>query len=415
MKTLQAPFIFPITGKPVEDGLVVLDDSKIIDVGPRERVISKYPRLETEEFPGCLLMPGLVNAHTHLDLLNFGDLSTDYYARLVASWDYRKNLAPADRRQCLEEGTRQLLRAGTTAVGDAGNYAGIIPQVVRGPIRMVLFPELLSGGDPAIPDSYEAAFSQVEEIMGCRSGRVTAGIAPYAAYTLSRHLLKITAEQAHETGIPVKIHAAETFAEMQFFYESTGEIAEKLFPQMGWGGELPPAHRKTPIQYLESIGFLGAAPTLIGCNHLSDPDLQILAQRGAKVVHSPRANAHLKLGHPPIKKLRAAGVPIGLGTNGTGTLHSLSLWDEMRHIQGHYPKGEIPKPIDLLGMGTLEGAKALGLDKRIGSLEAGKEADLVAIRVPKGMTFKDLPAWLVSHVTEREIAAVFVEGKHVKL
>jgi len=413
VKALTASFILPISSQPIQDGAVVIDDSKIVAVGKKEEILSKHPQIEVEDF--AVLMPGLINAHTHLDLLFFETAShTDFFSRLLASWDYRKNLTPANRRSSIEEGVRQLLRSGTTCVGDAGRYAGVVPQAANSPIRMALFPELLTGGGEGTPESYETAFSEVEEILGTKSNRLTAGIAPYAAYTLSRHLLKIIGRQAQQAGIPVKIHAAETFSEMQFFYESTGEIADKLFKEIGWKEVLPPPHRKTPVQYLASIGFLDNGPTLIGCNHLSDPDIETLARTGAKIVHSPRANAHLKLGHPPIKKIMAAGIPFALGTDGTGSLHSLSLWDEMRHVQNHY-EGDAPNAETFLAVATLGGAKALGLEDRTGSLEAGKRADLIAVRAPKELAVHDLSAWLISHVTEREIAAVFVEGKRIKI
>jgi cytosine/adenosine deaminase-related metal-dependent hydrolase len=416
VKALTASFILPISRPPIQDGAVVVDDSKIVAVGRKEEILSKHTQYEVEDFGSALLMPGLVNAHTHLDLLFFeSPQNADFLSRLLGGWNYRKQLTPSNRRSSLEEGIRQLLRSGTTCVGDTGRYVGVAPQAANSPIRMVLFPELLTGGDASIQEEYEAAFAQVEEILGTGSARLSAGIAPYAAYTLSRHLLKIMTQQAKELRIPMKIHAAETFSEMQFFYESAGEIAEKLFPELGWTEALPPPHRKTPVQYLASIGFLEGAPTLIGCNHLSDPDLETLSRTGTKVVHSPRANAHLKLGHPPIKKILAAGIPLALGTDGTASLHSLSLWDEMRYIQNHYKENDIPSPTELLTIATLGGARALGMDDRIGSLDAGKEADLLAIRIPRNEPAENLPDWIVSHVTDREIAAVFVEGKRVKM
>lgn len=404
--------MLPITSPPIENGLVVVDEGKIIDIGPQS-LLSQYPNAEVEEYPHSVLMPGLVNAHTHLSLINFDSTSLDFYDRLTAGWEYRKKQTLSDGRHSLEDGIRQLLLSGTTCVGDAGQYVGLIPQALNSQMRMVLFPEILSGGEtPAVQEAYESAFAQVEEIQGTRSGRITAGIAPYAAYTLSRHLLKVIAQQAQHMRMPVQIHVSETFSEMQFFYESTGEIAEKLFPKIGWEGKMPPAHRRTPVQYLESIGFLETAPALIGCNHLADPDLQILAKTGSKVVHSPRANARLRLGTPPLAKLRQAGVTVGLGTN--GPLHSLSLWDEMRAIQDHYPDADRPPADTLLQMATLNGAKALGLEEKIGSLEAGKEADLIAVRVPKESSLKEFPSWLVSNATDREIEAVFIQGKRIK-
>ncbi|HSA58493.1 MAG TPA: amidohydrolase family protein, partial [bacterium] len=338
----------------------------------------------------------------------------EFFDWLTLGWNHRRSLTPAGRRQCFDDGIRQLLRSGTTCVGDAGQYVGVIPQAANSPMRMVLFPELLTGGDADILDGYEGAFSQVDEILDCKSSRLSAGLAPYAAYTLSRHLLKILSQHARELRIPCKIHVAETFSEMQFFYESSGEIAERLFPAMGWANQLPPEHRKTPIQYLDSIGFLENA-TLIGCNHLADNDLETIARNRARVVHSPRSNARLKLGNPPLKKLRETGSLVALGTDGTGALYSLSLWDEMRFIRNHYPEADQPSPEDLLRMATIEGAKALGLGDRIGTLERGKEADLIAVRLPEKVTPKRLANTLIENTTDREIAAVFVEGKRVRV
>lgn len=421
MKALTAPFILPISKKPISDGALLVEDGKIVDVGERIPLLSRYPGAEVEDFPHSVLMPGLVNAHTHMDLLFFQGVGQEtrkipqFFDWLTEGWVHRKKQTLTDRRHCLEEGIRQLLRSGTTSVGDVGEYFGLVPQAANSPMRMVLFPELLTGGEASVQDSYEGVFSQVEEILAARSSRVTSGLAPYAAYTLSRHFLKIIAQQTTELRIPLKIHVAETFSEMQFFYESTGEVAEILFPKMGWKDQLPPAHRKTPIQYLDSIGFLENGPTLVGCNHLSDTDLETMARTGSKVVHSPRANSLLKLGHPPIKKLRTLKIPVAIGTDGTASLFSLSLWDELRYIQDHYPEAEQPNADELLRMATLEGAMALGLDKKVGSLDVGKEADIIALRVSKEVTLDQLPSWLVSHITTREVSAVFIEGKRIKL
>jgi len=118
---------------------------------------------------------------------------------------------------------------------------------------------------------------------------------------------------------------------------------------------------------------------------------------------------------PPIKKLRNMKIPVALGTNGTSSLHSLSLWDEIRYIRDHYPETEKPTPEELLEMATLEGARGLGLEKQIGSLEVGKDADCIALRIPSDIDLADIFSWLVSHITEREVVAVFVEGKRIKV
>jgi len=419
MKVLTAAYVLPVSGPMIPDGAILIDDGRIVAIGTRGEILLSHGSDDHEEFPHAVLMPGLVNAHTHLDLLNFDGRSAsgnalEFFDFLAHSWNHSRKLTPAARRQCIDDGIRQLVRSGTTCVGDTGQYVGVIPQAANSQMRMVLFPELLTGGEADILEGYEGAFSQVDEILDCKSTRLTAGLAPYAAYTLSRHLLRILSQHARELRAPVKIHAAETFSEMQFFYESTGEIAEKLFPAMGWGNQLPPEHRKTPIQYLDSIGFLENA-TLIGCNQVPDGDIEAIARNGARVVHSPRSNAHLKLGHPPIRKLRDQGIPVALGTDSCGALYSLSLWDEMRFIRNHYPEADQPAPDELLKMATLEGAKALGLSDRIGTLQPGRSADIIAVRVNADVPAANFAASLIDNTTDRDIAAVFVEGKRVKL
>ncbi len=418
LKAYAADFILPITSKPLANAAIVVEGREIIDIDAKEEIVQRYPSLDLEDCGQSVLMPGLVNAHTHLNLLFFDAGNRDgakpaFFESLMGSWLFQKGQTLTDRRQALEEGLQQLARSGTTTAGDTGQFFGLVPQAINAPLRMALFPEILTGGDNQIQEAYEAAFTQVDEIQASRVNKVTAGLAPYAGYTLSKHLLKIVSQQASQT--PLKIHAAETFAEMQFFYESSGEIAEKLFPQMGWADHLPPPHRKTPVQYLHSIGVLDAAPALIGGNQLSETDLELIAKTRTKIIHSPRYNAHFNLGKPPLKKLRELGVPVALGTNALASLYSLSLWDEMRFLKDRSPENDAPTPKDILEMATIEGAKALSLDRKIGSLEKGKDADFIVVHIPKDMAAGDLATWLIDHVTAREITSVFVEGKKVKL
>src|SRR5262249_16049485 len=154
MKALTAPFILPISAPPIKDGAIVFDESRIFEVGPKESVLSKYPEAVVEDFPHHVLMPGLINAHTHLDLifLEMKGESPNFYNWIVTGWNYRKQLNPMNRRHSFEEGTRPLLRSGCTCVGDAGQYTGVIAQIVNSSMRMVLFPELLTGGDAAIQE-----------------------------------------------------------------------------------------------------------------------------------------------------------------------------------------------------------------------------------------------------------------------
>ncbi|EKD42123.1 MAG: amidohydrolase, partial [uncultured bacterium] len=154
--------------------------------------------------------------------------------------------------------------------------------------------------------------------------------------------------------------------------------ATKLFPNVGWGEDLPPAFRKSPIAYLDEIEFLGAKPILVGCVQMSPTDMDRMAAKGAKVVWCPRSNDYLKLGTAPIDKMRKHKIPVALGTEGLASTNTLSLWDEMRFARKVFPNlsGE-----ELLRMATVEGARVLGLLDVVGTLAIGKKADYLVVNV----------------------------------
>lgn len=409
MKLFSAATLLPIAGRPIPEGAIAVEDGKIVEVGARKNLLKKYCDTIEEEFDHAVLMPGLVNTDTHLEYLSFqgSGREPNFIDWTLETLDYRFAAQPAERRRNATEGVQKLLHAGTVTAADSGRYVGSLASFQAAPLKLHLFPEILTSAEGEVMDDYQSSLNLVDEIRALRSPRLGAGLHPYAAYTLSRHLLKVVASQAREWGIPLKIHAAESFAEMQLFHEATGEIAERLFPRLGWEEASPPLHRKTPIEFLDSIGFLEAAPIVVGGLHLGENDLAILARRNCKVVWRPRTEAHLKLGSLPYQKLKKAKVPVGLGTDGIGSRFSLSLWDEMRTV------GEVLPPEELLEIATIGGARVLGCDGEIGSLEAGKRADLIAVKIPARLKTGEIAQHLVCETTEREILAVFVDGQKI--
>jgi cytosine/adenosine deaminase-related metal-dependent hydrolase len=196
-------------------------------------------------------------------------------------------------------------------------------------LRAVVFPEILAGRGEMGQQRFEIALALVDKYTDATDDRIRVGLGPYAPYLLSRNLLKIISQHAKEASIPVQIHAAESFAEMEFFFDSQGPIATDLWPAVGWR-DLPPAQRKTPLQYLSEIGFLEAPATVVGGLHLSARDFPLLARHLARVVWCPVTNKVMKHGTFPYGKLRDNGIPMGLGTEGWHTRLGFNLWDEMR-------------------------------------------------------------------------------------
>lgn len=410
MQILSAPYLLDKKAKLKENQAIVIDQGIITEVGSVPDLVQKYPQAERKDFAGSILLPGLVNAHTQLESLSLEPTTprpneaAPMSSWLLRSWEHRKHITPVDRRSHLKEGIQKLLECGTTSVGDVGNYVGVVGSLPKDSLRMVLYAELFTSAEPSVQTDYEALMTIVDEIAALDTPHLRPGIFPYSAYTVSSSLLKIFSQNTKQSKASLKIHAAESFAEMQFFFESTGEFADVLFPKLGWD-QLPPAHRKTPIQFLDSIGFLSSQPALVGCTQLADGDIQTIARRGAKVIFTPRHQAALQLGVPPLKKLRKAGIPVGLGTNGG----SVSLWDEMRFVLAREKEAE-----SLWQMATLEGAEVLGLANEIGSLETGKRADVIVVKFPKKAGSDPLTT-LIQETNERQIEAVFIDGKEAKI
>ncbi|MBI1909434.1 MAG: amidohydrolase family protein [Deltaproteobacteria bacterium] len=422
-----ARYLLPIAGDPIEKGALLVEGADIVAVGTQEELIRRYPKTEQIDFGPAVLMPGLVNAHAHLDLMTSRLQWSEpkFVQSIIALVDYKKNLSPEGRRESIQTGLVRSLQSGTTCVADVGGYFDPGSLVDGLGLRLVAFSEILLSQQESIHKVFESSLDFVEEMKAAGSHRIRAGVAPYAPFMLSRHLLKVLAQHAMESKIPLQIHAAESFAEMQFFYDSKGEVAEYLFGHAGWGKNLPPPHRKTPIEYLASIGFLEAGPSLVGCLHLSEGDLRLIRQARSSVVHCPRSNIDLKLGKAPIRKILDAGIPVGLGTDlsfNQGSLKqgsmkhgSVSLWGEMRAaLELHGSEGTPVTSEEVLEMGTLGGATALGLEGEIGSLEAGKKADFIVVAAKENLSLGELPAWLIGHTQEGSVKGVYLEGRPLK-
>ena len=375
-------------GPPLLSGAMAVDQGEIIDVGLEQDLINRYPDTPIAEYPTQIIMPGLINAHTHLDMTFHQEHALDpvrnpnqdvnFVDWLISCIDYKRKQSHERLRDAVKEGISQSIEAGTTCVGDMGSYEGVYQCLNEAGLRGVVFPEVMSFDSRIAQDLFEAAMSIVERYMDSDSDLITVGLAPYSPFTLSRNLLKIMAQYCWSSNIPLMMHTAESFSEMEFFFDSTGDIATKLFPNVGWGEDLPPAFRKSPIAYLDEIEFLGAKPILAGCVQVSSNDMERMSAKGAQVVWCPRSNNYLKLGQAPVVKMSQAGIPIALATDGLSSNNSLSLWDEMRFAKGMVPGLSAE---NLLKMVTLEAAKILGVSEQVGSLKIGKRSDYLIVNI----------------------------------
>lgn len=423
MKILSAEYLISMAGEPLVDGAVAIENGEIIDVGREEDLLRRYPDALHQDLPHHAILPGLINCHAHLDMSLYKNYAEDpvrrtgvrvnYVDWLLGILNYKKTASMAHLREAVEAGIDECIQSGTTCVAEMGNYEGIFSLLEQRGLRAVVFPEVMSFDSDYSKDLFESALAIVEKYQDEDSDLVTVGMGPYAPYLLSRNILRIMSQYCRSSHLPLMIHASGSFSEMEFFNDSTGDIANKLFPNVGWD-DLPPAHHKTPIQYLNQIGFLECRPILVSCIQTTETDLDLIAQSGSKVVMTARSGHNMQQGQPDVSKILGKHIVTALGTDGLSSVDSLSLWDEMRAFVELNASSLSLTGQQILSMVTTNAALTLGLDEITGSIEKGKDADLIVVDIEEVNRQGDFLMNLIRHVRDYHVHMVMVRGEIIK-
>lgn len=381
MHIYAASYLLPINGSPVEGGAVAVENGLIKAVGNLKDLRKKFtaPILE---FPGGVLLPGLVNAHTHLELTQFPDwLCTNGYETSYCSYvDWIMRVITVKRKVGLEalsssllQGLSMSLQSGTTMVGDILSERQLIPLYMTSQLSGRVYLEFL-GQDSS---RYSPFLNAINHDLDSIQQNFLPGIAPHSPFTVSQPLLESLLHVARTRNIPMTMHLSESADEVQFFNDSSGQLAEKIYPFVGWGEYLQEPMRLTATEWLDLSDAV--APDLLAVHgvHLSSVDIKILKERGASVVLVPRSNHNLDVGRAPVKELLKAEVPLSLGTDSLASNDSLSLWDEIKYLLDAFPQAFSPE--DAVKMATIGGAKAIKRDLEAGTLEPGKRADFIVM------------------------------------
>jgi cytosine/adenosine deaminase-related metal-dependent hydrolase len=380
----QADWLFPGDGPPIRDGWIQVERDRIAATGSASGLPADIPEGGLRRFGGCAILPGLVNAHCHLELTALHDRLDR--GKPFPTWaqqlrGYTAALDHENYRHAAREGVRRLLAGGCATVLDVGNTGAALEVLAEGPLRALACVETL-GQDPALA---AGRFGAAAALAGKfpPSDRFRSGLAPHAAYSCSPDLLRRLLDEQVRRGLPVTIHAAESREEAELFASGTGPLAEycrSIYPAAQWAQR---AEGTTTIRWLESQDCLPDGVIIVHGNMLDDQDMDILARRGATVVHCP--SSHAFFAHPrfPYEKLKARGIPVALGTDSLASGDSLSMLDQMRLFSENYP--EVPVE-EVIRMATVNGARALGLNDT-GLLKAGYRADFVAIKIGEGKVF----------------------------
>jgi cytosine/adenosine deaminase-related metal-dependent hydrolase len=381
MLRLRARSVHPVTAPPIEDGAVLVDDrGRIAAVGPNA-LVPTPAGVAQREFPEAALTPGLVNCHTHLELTHLaGRTSEREFPQWIRTVRALKDATtPEEFSRSAEQGMRSAWAAGVTCVADTGSTGAPLEALDRLGARGIYYQEVF-GPDPAQARTSMAELERaVGRLGGLASSRVRLGVSPHAPYTVSERLYRAVDDFACSAGLPVAMHLAESLAETQLVREGSGPFADALRAR----GIQVARVARSPVQYLVQLGVLerATARLCIHCVQVDQADIMLLKRAGVSIAHCPRSNRAHGHGTAPLAAFRRAGLRVGLGTDSVVSVGDSSLGAEAAAAG---LDGE-----EALRMLTLEGARALGLEGEIGSLDVGKDADLAVF--PPAALYRPLP------------------------
>ncbi len=345
-------------------------------------MIDRFPHFEIEDFGEALILPGLVNTHTHLELTALrGYLEeNDFFAWLRKLTLARlEKMTPDDLRVSATWGACEAVRAGVTCVGDASDSAMTSMLALNDVgLRGVVFQESFGPDPRLVEENFEKLEAKIAELRGVETDLVRVGVSPHAPYTVCGPQLERIAAFSHDERLPLMMHAAESHAEELFVREGSGIFADGLAKRgIEWK-----APRLSTIQYLKQVGILETQPLLAHCIRVNDSDIESLRETRSKVAHCPKSNAKLGHGRAPFAKFLNAGVVVGFGSDSVASNNTCDILEEARFALLLSRAGEGDTSIsatDALATATLGGARCMDLAGEIGELSEGAQADLVVL------------------------------------
>jgi cytosine/adenosine deaminase-related metal-dependent hydrolase len=412
-----ADWVLPVTAPPIAGGAVLVDRGGVIRaVGPAAAVPSGDD-VEAVDLGAAILLPGLVNVHTHPELSGMRGLLEDlpFHQWIPALRRARDGaaLSPDDYADCGRWACRESLAAGVTTVGATEDSGTALDALREAGMRGVVYREVFGPAPEQALPALGKLRARVEAMRDRETDLVRVGISPHAPYTVSDALLRLAGEYAVDEALPIAVHAAEAEVELQLVAHGAGPFAAGLRTR----GIATPRRARSTIQLLEDTGILAARPLLIHCVRVDRDDIGLIASRDAAVAHCPIANARLGHGVAPMIELAQAGVRIGLGTDSVASNNRVDMLQEARCAQlmqrARLRSAGVLAPAELLRLATLDGARALGCDDRTGSLEPGKDADLCAVRIgaPHTVPLHDPVATLFLSAHGADVILTAVRGR----
>jgi cytosine/adenosine deaminase-related metal-dependent hydrolase len=373
-RNLKARYVFPISGEPIPDGVVTISADRIQSVG---RNAAESP---VEDLGNVAIIPGLVNAHIHLEFSHLseplGDPGigiTEWIGRVIES----RFGSVEDPALAVEQGIRESIRSGVTSLAEIAQPDWPARSFDGRGLDATVFLELIGPTADRALAAVDLARGHLEAAASTGSWR--AGLGPHAPYSVHPRLLSAAVSLSIARRVPLSFHLAESREEMELLRFGSGPFRELLERFGAWDADsFSPGTR--PLDYLRTLGPAHRSLIVHG-NYLDDEELSYLGDHADRmaVVYCPRTHAFFAHDDYPLARLLAAGAAVALGTDSRASSPDLSILAEMQEVARQHPS---VSPATVLRLGTLEGAKALGLGGQTGSLEPGKCADLAIVSLP---------------------------------
>ena len=388
------------------DGILAVKGSQIAYVGQEKQEILDQAE-QLIDYQGAWIMPGLVNCHTHSAMTGLRGIRDDSNLHEWLEdyiWPAEAEFTPEMTTKAVKEALTEMLQSGTTTFNDMYNPNGveiekIYEAVKASKMRCYFSPTLFSSENETTDETIDRTRDIIETIKGYKNPNFKVMVAPHSPYSCSRELLEASLDLANEENIPLHIHVAET-------QEESGIILKR--------------YGKRPIAFLEELGYLDHQAVFAHGVELNEREIECLADSQVAIAHNPISNLKLASGIAPVVQLQKAGVPVGIATDSVASNNNLDMFEEGRTaaLLQKMKSGDASQfPIETaLKALTIEGAKVLGMEDEIGSLEVGKQADFLVIQ-PQGKIHLQPQENMLSHlvyaVKSSDVDHVYIAGEQV--
>ena len=388
------------------DGILALENSQIVYVGQENQEILKQAD-QIIDYQGAWIMPGLVNCHTHSAMTGLRGIRDDSNLHEWLEdyiWPAEAEFTPEMTTKAVKEALTEMLQSGTTTFNDMYNPNGVeiekIYEVIKASkMRCYFSPTLFSSDMETTDETIAKTRAVIGTIKGYQDPNFKVMVAPHSPYSCSRDLLESSLNLAKELDIPLHIHVAET-------QEESGIILKR--------------YGKRPIAFLDELGYLDHQAVFAHGVELNEAEIARLSDSQVAIAHNPISNLKLASGIAPVVQLQKAGVPVGIATDSVASNNNLDMFEEGRTaaLLQKMKSGDASQfPIETaLKALTIEGAKVLGMEDEIGSLEVGKQADFLVIQ-PQGKIHLQPQENMLSHlvyaVKSSDVDDVYIAGEQV--